>query len=337
VPSPSPKISILLPVWNAEATLATCLRSIERQTESAFECVVIDDGSTDGSLETARAFAARDSRVRVFSEAHEGLVSSLRKGTARCRAPIIARMDADDWMHRDRLALQLAALEASPDLDAVGSFVRIFPRSTLREGRRTYEHWLHSQTSPDRIWRDRYIECPIAHPTLAIRSSALAEHPYRDRGWPEDYDLLLRLLRRGPCIGIVPRRLLGWRDQPQRLSRSHADYGLARFAACRAWHLSRDFLADQPHYVLWGHGPTGRTLRKELARLGHRPALIVDVHPRRIGQQIHGAEVIAPAALARHRELPLVASVSGPGPRAEIRAALTAMDFREGLDFVVAA
>lgn len=337
-PRRTPKISVLLPVWTAEQSLASCLRSIQRQSEPDFECVLIDDGSTDGSLARARDIVRGDARFRIFAEPHEGLVPTLLKGTAICRAPILARMDADDWMRSDRLALQLAALEAAPELDAVGSFVRIFPRHSMREGRRAYEDWLHSLCEPEILWRNRFIECPVAHPSLAIRKTALERHPYRDRGWPEDFDLMLRLLREGPRVGMVPRRLIGWRDHPGRLSRTHADYGQQRFTECRAWHLSRDFLLDRPDYVLWGHGRTGRALRKTLARLGHQPRLIVEVHPRRVGQRIHGAAVIAPEALARQRGgLPIVASVSGLGPRTEIRSALDGFGLLEGSDYVVAA
>ena len=168
-------------------------------------------------------------------------------------------------------------------------------------------------------------------------SAALAKTPYRDRGWPEDYDLLLRLLRNGPRVGMVKQRLVGWRDHPARLSRRHPNYEQPRFTACRAWYLSRDFLRNQSRYVLWGHGRTGRALRKALAELGHEPERIVDVHPRRIGQRIHGAEVIPPEDLTRHQRLPVIASVAGPGPRGEIREALNSMEFREGYDYVVAA
>jgi len=333
----TPRVSILLPVWNAETTLATALRSIERQTEPGWECLVIDDGSTDGSRALAESFAARDRRFRVSAQPHRGLIASLVAGQALCRAPLIARMDADDWMHRDRLRHQCDALDARPELDAVGCFVRIFPRAGLPEGRRRYEGWLLSQADPEAIWRDRFIECPVAHPTLMIRRTRLRALGYRDLGWPEDYDLLLRLLREGPVVGNVPRRLLGWRDLPDRLSRSHPQYDLARFTDCRAWHLSRDFLHGHERYVLWGHGRTGRALRRALEALGHRAAAIVEVHPRRVGNRIHGAEVIAPPALATRPRLPIVTSVAGSGPRGEIRAALAGMGFRDGHDFVCAA
>ena len=332
-----PRISILLPVWNAEATLSVCLRSLLRQTEADWECVVIDDGSSDRSLAIARTFAARDPRFRVEARPHEGLIATLNAGIPLCSGAIIARMDADDWMHRDRLRLQCATLEKNPELDALGCFTRSFPRRELQDGRRLYEQWLHSLDDAESIWRDRFIECPIAHPSLAIRRGALLELGYRDRGWPEDWDLLLRLLRRGPRVGTVARRLLGWRDRPDRLSRKDPRYALDRFTACRAWHLHRDFLAKAPSYILWGHGRTGRALRKELGQLGHQPAVIVEVHPRRIGETIGGAPVIAPSALTAQPPYPVVVSVAGAGPRAQIRAALNAIGFREGIRFFCAA
>lgn len=333
----SPRISILLPVWNAEATLSVCLRSLLRQTESDWECIVIDDGSRDRSLTIAHAFAARDPRFRVEARPHAGLIATLNAGISLCSAAIVARMDADDWMHRDRLRLQCAALEDNPDLDALGCFTRSFPRRELSDGRRRYEGWLHSLADAESIWRGRFIECPIAHPSLTIRRASLARLGYRDRGWPEDWDLLLRLLRNGPRVGIVAQRLLGWRDRPDRLSRSDPRYALDRFTACRAWHLHRDFLAEDPSYILWGHGRTGRALRNELAGLGHRPAAIVEVHPRRIGQTIGGAPVIPPPALVKQPPYPVVVSVAGAGPRGEIRAALTEMGFHEGIHFICAA
>lgn len=335
-----PRVSILLPVWNAGETLAVCLRSLARQRESDWECVLVDDGSSDDSLSIARAAAERDPRLRILARPHEGLVPALNAGALECRAPIVARMDADDWMHRDRLALQCALLERSPELDAVGTFVRSFPRATLQDGARRYERWLHGLADPEALWRDRFVECVVAHPTLAIRRERLLELAYHDHGWPEDFDLVLRLLARGPRVGVVPRRLLGWRNRPDRTSRVDGRYALERFTACRAHALARDFLASSNDYVLWGHGPTARALRRALEAHGRHAAAIVEVHPRRIGQTIAGAPVLAPEALATRpnlRRLPLIASVSGAVPRAKIRAALEALAYRDGHDFVCAA
>jgi len=336
----TPRVSVLLPVHDAGRTLESCLRSLARQREQAWEAVLVDDGSSDDSRAIAERFAAADPRLRVVPRAHAGLVASLNAGLAECRAPIVARLDADDWIHRDRLALQCDALDRAPGLDAVGCHVRLFPRGALTDGTRRYEAWLNGLADPDAIWRDRFVECPVAHPALAIRRERLVALAYRDRGWPEDFDLVLRLLADGPKLGIVPRRLLAWRDHPARASRNDGRYALDRFTACRADALARDFLRDRATYVLWGHGPTARALRRALAGHGRTAATIVEVHPRRIGRTIGGAGVVSPDELARRTDLldlPLIASVSGAGPRAQIRAALGALGRRDGIDFVCAA
>jgi glycosyltransferase involved in cell wall biosynthesis len=299
--------------------------------------VIVDDGSSDRGRAIAEVFAGRDARFQLVSTEHRGLVDALNTGLERCRAPYVARMDSDDWMHRDRLDQQYRHLERHRDLGAVGCGVRLFPRRELQAGRLRYESWLNSITSPRELRRDAFVECPVAHPTLMIRRSLLAKHGYRDRGWPEDYDLVLRLLNAGEAIGVIPRRLLGWRDSPGRLSRTGAAYRIERFTACKAHYLAASFLAGHRHYILWGYGHTGRGLRRALAQHELSPSHIVELHPGRIGQRIHGAAVIEPSRLAHLPRRPVVVSVAGLEPRSQIRAALGEMGFREGRDFVCAA
>jgi len=328
-----PEISVLLPAYNAAATLPACLRSIARQREPRWECVVVDDGSDDGTAACARRFAGADGRFRVVATAHRGIVGALEVGLGHCRGRVVARMDADDVMHRDRLGAQLAALDAAPELAAVGCHVRIFPRGGLA----AYERWLRSIDSARRVREEAFVECPVAHPTLMIRRPVLEALGYRDAGWAEDYDLVLRLLARGDEIGVVPRRLVAWRDTAARVSRTDARYGQDRFTACKAAFLAADFLADSDRYVLWGYGGTGRALRRALVEHGKHPSHVVEVHPGRLGQRIHDARVIPIAALAGMPRVPLIASVAGMGARGEIRRALADLGWEEGRDFVCAA
>jgi glycosyltransferase involved in cell wall biosynthesis len=340
------RVSVLLPARNAAATLPACLRSIERQTEMNFECIIVDDASSDATPSIAAELASRDARFRLVTAGGDGLVAALTRGVEHCHSPLIARMDADDLMHRTRLERQCAELDRCPQLAGVGAHVRLFPRASLSDGRRNYESWLNGRTSTQDIRRDAFVECPLAHPTWNFRREVFERFPYRDCGWPEDYDLLLRALAAGFEFAAVPSRLISWRDSEQRLSRTHAAYTQKAFVACKAEHLAATFLAGRENYVLWGYGSTGRVLRAALAERGLTPSHIVELHPRRIGQKIHGAAVVAPDALTELRRateeapgpsLRIVASVSGPKPRGEIRAALSAMHFKEGRDFICAA
>ena len=332
----TPRVSVLLPVWNAEATLAATLSSIRRQTERNWECIVVDDGSADRSLAIARAASRGDSRIRVIERRHEGLVAALNAGIAACRAPLIARMDADDVMHRVRLRTQCEALDRDGTLAAVGCHVRIFPRSDMTPRLREYEVWLNSLSTPAAVACDAYVECPVAHPTLVMRRE-VARLGYRDQGWPEDYDLVLRLITGGHSVGVVPRRLVAWRDRADGLSRSSSVYAVEQFVACKAYFLAGGFLKHIAKYVLWGYGDTGRRLRAALAVHGKTPSHIVEVKASRIGQRIHDAPVIPVEALSSLRGVPIVVSVARAAPRAEIRTALGRMGFTECVDFLCAA
>lgn len=337
-PADQPLISVLLPVWNAAGTLPACLASLARQTEPRWECVLADDGSDDGTLALARAAARADARVRVLAFAHRGIVATLNDALPHCRAPLVARMDADDLMHRDRLAAQGALLAREPGLAAAGCHVRLFPRDHLGPGLRAYERWLASIDSPRRVREDAFVESPVAHPTLLLRADVLrAVGGYRAMGWPEDYDLVLRLLESGHEIGVVPRRLVCWRDHARRLTHVDDAYRIERFTEAKAHFLARGFLADTERYVLWGYGHTGRALRRALARLGRHPTHVVELHPGRLGQTIHGARVVSPAALAALPRSRLVASVAGVEARRLIREHLHGLGYRELLDFVCAA
>jgi glycosyltransferase involved in cell wall biosynthesis len=333
----TPTVSVLLPARDAAVTLPAALRSVRRQTWPAWECVIVDDGSRDATAAIAAAAVRDDARFRVVTTAGDGIVGALAAGLAVCRGAYVARMDADDVMHRARLAAQVELLEVDGALAGVGAHVRLFPRAGLRDGFRAYETWLNTIRTPEDVAREAFVECPLAHPTLCLRRPVLDAVGYRDVPWPEDYDLVLRLLAAGHRLGTVPRRLLAWRDGPARLTRTHPHYAQERIVACKAAHLAAGFLAGDAPYRLWGYGGTGRLLARALAAHGKRPSHVVEVHPGRIGNRILGVSAVAPEAL---RDLPpgrLVASVAGAEPRREIRDHLAALGWRDGVDFVCAA
>ena len=135
----------------------------------------------------------------------------------------------------------------------------------------------------------------------------------------------------------MPRRLVCWREHARRLTHHDDAYRIERFTECKAHFLARGFLAHTERYVLWGYGHTGRALRRALAKLGRTPTHVVELHPGRLGQTIHGARVVPPEALASLPRCPLVASVAGVEARSLIRAHLCRLGYRELHDFVCTA
>ena len=331
------KISVLIAARDAAPTLALTLESVRRQSFAAWECLIADDGSADATRDLAADFCRRDPRFRLLPLPARGVVEARNAALAECRGEWIALLDADDLMRRRRLEKQAAALAADPRLDGVGCHVRYFPRAAAGEGRGEYERWLNGFHDPEGLALERFVEMPVGHPTLLLRAELLREHRYRQMGWPEDWDLLLRLLGAGARIGVVAERLHAWRLRPDSLSRRSPAYSTGSFMRCRAAFLAEQWLPGVQDYVLWGYGGTGKALRAALLEHGRIPSHIVEIHPGRIGNKIHGTPVIAPAGLRELRGLRVVVSVAGAQARRIIRGAMEDFGLGEGVDYVFAA
>lgn len=333
-----------MPCRDAEPWLDAAIDSLVAQTEPRFEALVLDDGSSDGTLVRLGAWADRDARVRLLDPEGEGIVDALGRLAGAARAPVLARMDADDIAHPTRLAKQLAWLREHAGVAACGTWIRYVPRPEPGSGYARYERWLNASSDPDDMRRELLVECPIAHPTLAVRRNAFeAVGGYRETGGPEDYDLVLRLDRAGYDLGNVPEVLLDWRLHGGRLSERSARYSADAFRRRKIEHLRAGALPADRALVIWGAGKVGKAFARAwlAAETGQAAAPIpiaafVDLDPRKIGQRIHGAPVIAPGDLFRAVDggRPYVlAAVGSPGARAEIRDALGALGMVEIEDF----
>lgn len=331
----APRVTVLMPVFDADATLDDAIESVRAQTLPAWELVAVDDGSTDGSLERLRDHAARDGRVRVVAAGRRGIVGALNAGLDAARAPWVARMDADDEMLPDRLAAQLALAEARPELGVVGCRVRAFPDGSVTDGMRHYLAWMDGVIEPADFVREMWVESPLAHPSVTFRRDVVrAAGGYRDGPFPEDYDLWLRLHGAGVAMAKVPRVLLRWREGPGRLSRRDPRYSQDAFRALKAAHLARR-LGDRREVRIWGAGPDGRRWRRALAAEGVRVACFYDIDPRKIGRVLgDGVPVLDARGAAEARDPLLLCAVGVKGARALIRAALDGAGMREGTDYL---
>ncbi len=339
----APRVSILLPCRDAEPFLGACIESLAAQSEPRFEVLALDDGSRDGTGSLLRAWAERDGRVRLVERDGSGIVAALRRLSGEARAPLLARMDADDITHPDRLAAQLRLLARRPGIAACGTGVRYFPRPRRGSGYLRYERWINGLTEPAAVERDLFVECPIAHPTLMVRRDAFeAVGGYRDTGGPEDYDLILRLSAAGCRMTNVPQILHEWRLGPHRLSELSDRYGPDAFRRLKIAYLANGRIPEGRPLVIWGAGRVGKAFARGWLERGGpagraRPVeAFVDLDPRKIGQSIHGAVVLRPEDLpafgAPARPYMLLA-VGTPGARSEIREALEALGYQEIEDY----
>jgi len=334
----SPTISVLMPCYNVASTVDEAVESILAQTHSDVELIAVDDGSTDDTRRRLETWSLRDGRVVVLARAHGGLVESLQAGLGVCRAPLVARMDADDRSHPDRLAAQAEFLQAHPDVAVVACLVEGFPAGDVREGFRLYLIWLNSLVAPEEIARQIFIESPLAHPSVMVRRDWLERlGGYEDHGWPEDYDLWLRMHLEGARFAKVPRVLMAWREHADRLTRTDSRYSLENFLRAKAHYLMRGPLRQAPAVILWGAGAMGRRLSKHLVREGAPLRAFVDIDPEKIGRQrrglpIHSAEDL-PDLVRATRGTVVLAAVGARGARALIRSRLQEMGLVEGREW----
>lgn len=193
-----PVVSVIMSVYNGERYLREAIDSILAQKFTDFELLVIDDGSTDRTLEIVCSYP--DPRIRVLAEHHRGLVSALNRGLAEARGPYIARMDADDVSLPTRLMKQVTFLEDHQDVVMVGSWARLIDEYSLPTG--------VSRMTPA---GDRQLHVALCatnqfvHGSVMMRREAvLALRGYRPAfETTEDYDLWLRLAAVGKLANLA--------------------------------------------------------------------------------------------------------------------------------------
>jgi hypothetical protein len=204
--STSPALTVAMSVYNGERFLAEAIESVLGQTFAGFEFLIVDDGSSDGSSAIKRE--------------NRGLVASLNELLAAARAPLIARMDADDISRPERFARQIAFLAEHRDHGVVGSLTSDIDETGQPFPLQTDEHPL----SHDQLLRNIATGGPLlAHPSVMYRREVvLAAGGYHAAyRHCEDYDLWLRLAHQ-TRIANLPERLIDYRHYSAQVSNRHA-------------------------------------------------------------------------------------------------------------------
>lgn len=204
-------VSVILPVFNGKPFVEEAVMSVLNQCHCNFELIIVDNASTDGTAEVLAAFARRDKRVRVITNAENiGLGRSLNLAIDEAKGDFIARMDADDISCPNRLSEQVAYLECHPKVVAVSSWAERFgdAQGTIR-----------SACSADLVRAMALFVCPIVHPAVMMRRATLNYHGirYRPVSPVEDFDLWTRLLSVGD-VEAIGEVLLLYRVQARSLT-----------------------------------------------------------------------------------------------------------------------
>ena len=196
----SPKISVILPVYNSESYILKCLESLKNQTNQNFELILVDDGSTDQTLTISKKYLKDHFNYRyklIINRINIGITKSLNKGFKVAKGQYLARADADDTYEPDRFELQLKLLENNNNISLVGSNVKYIDKK---------EKFLSFSNLPiDHfdIWSRLFLHNPIVHSTIFFRRNIFKKVLYNEKfNTTQDYDMYCRIINYYKIVNI---------------------------------------------------------------------------------------------------------------------------------------
>ena len=272
-------VSVLLPAYNAEKTIAATIESVLSQTHQSFELLVIDDGSTDDTNALIEGFAKRDNRIRVISHANWGMGASLNHAMSMAGSDWIVRMDADDIMTPSRLERQISFVGEHPGLAVASCLVyyidgnsRIIGiNSSNLKTRSDFEHCVRSGEL-----------IGFHHPGVIMdRAVVMSVGGYRPQFWPaDDLDLWNRIAERGHLILVQQAYLLKYRIHSASISISRARMARLKVRWAKACMMGRRAGLPEPSFDEFQRIENERPLwarinreRKDMAKVLYKRAV----------------------------------------------------------------
>lgn len=280
-----PRLSIILPFYNSEKTIERALLSILNQTFTNFECILIDNNSTDRSREIILQTIRDDKRFILTEESRQGVVFASNKGSELAKGEYIARMDSDDECLEKRFELQLLFLDENKEFGAVAGMVEFVGNEDKNLGFSRYVDWVNSVDSYDKILIKQFVESPIVNPSAMWRRETAEKHGmYRNAEFPEDYELWLRWLEAKVKIGKIQEKVLKWYDSDNRLTRTDQRYCNEAFYKVKSPFLARYLKEINPHFpkvTVWGASRISRQRAKLLVEFGVEISGFIDISKKR--------------------------------------------------------
>ena len=200
-----PEITVLMPVRNGERYIKESIDSVLNQTLTDFEFLIIDDGSTDRTVEIIQGYT--DKRIRLVRKEHQ-FIQNLNEGLELASGSYIARMDADDIMHTERLRIQLKRMKKNPDITVCGTWAKIF---SYKGNERNVSHLGYGIKHEPVLELLKYNM--LLHPSVMIKKEFLLNHHIEYQNYPcvEDYKLWFDIAKAGGILFVEPQELLMFR------------------------------------------------------------------------------------------------------------------------------
>ena len=329
-------ISILLPFRNAAGTLDAAIASITSQTYADWTLLLIDNASEDEGPATAKGWCDRDPRIHLVTEPRVGIAHALNTGLEHVRTPLIARMDADDVSHPERLAKQVAYMNEHPEIGVLATLTVFASTVEKSSGMAWYVGWQNAILTPHEHYVKRFVDAPLAHPTVMFRRELIEQcGGYSTEPLPEDHELWLRWMDAGVRFAKLPEELLTWHDHPHRLSRTHENYSVDAFFRTKAKWIARWLartLNGRP-VIIAGTSGLCQARVALLEAEGVPVSAYTDVRHR----EVPGYAFIPHDALPPAGEAFIISFISQRGTGDRIAEFLCSRGLVEGVDFILAA
>ena len=229
-----PNISVVMSAYNAELYIEEAIQSILNQTFENFEFIIINDGSTDNTLNLIKPYEQKDNRIILISRENKGLIASLNEGIEKAKGKYIARMDADDISLPTRLEEQVNHMKSN-DVILCGTFIELFGA----------ESKIRKYPISDSDIRSFFIfRSPFAHPSVMMDAKIVKSIKYnKDFIHAEDYKLWAEFLQYGKAVNIA-KVLLKYRITPEQITSKYGDISVEISKKVRREYINDFFIKN---------------------------------------------------------------------------------------------
>ena len=295
-----PDISIVLPFYSAEKTIKNALDSLTKQSLQNFECILVNNNSSDNGAKIAMELCNIDPRFHLMHEPRQGAVYAFNTGLKIAKGRYIARMDADDWCFPNRFEDQFSFLEKHEEIDVLAGQAEYVPHKSDTAGFERYVNWSNKICASDEIAIKRFAESPIINPTVMWRKEVSDKHgSYKNGDFPEDYELWLRWLQNGVRFLKLNKTLIKWCDSDLRLTRTDQRYSDDAFFNIKTGYLAHWLKINNPFHpevLVWGASKISRKRVKPLKFHGIKVRAFIDItNKRQLNRQvIHYDDIPSP-------------------------------------------
>ncbi|URZ06306.1 glycosyltransferase [Clostridium felsineum] len=297
------ELSVVMPVYNSEKYLSESIESILKQTYSEFEFIIVNDGSTDKSLDIINDYVSKDNRIKLISRTeNKGMVYSLNEGLTIAKGKYLARMDADDISLEKRFEKQINYMKKNDDVDILASKVEVFG-DVDEEKKIAHARWynvdLHKCNDIEKLFLEN---CYIAHPSVMMKMSTIRQLKGYDLRYKrnEDYNLWLRAISNGYKISMYNEKLIMIRmHSDSKINRDKDNYeNIKDIIKSRLSYIKEKFKFENINYVIWGASNGGNIALEKIEEVFCNSTLIGYIDKFKVGK-FQNVDIYSPDALKK--------------------------------------